>query len=48
MTAAVAEGIGTPRKRTRRGSRGGRNRRGGRGRNKPASTSTGGGTEAAD
>ena len=48
MTAAVTEGIGTPRKRTRRGSRGGRNRRGGRGRKKPASTSTGGGTEAAD
>jgi len=35
-----------PRKRTRRGSRGGRNRRGGRGRHKPASSPTGG--EAAD
>jgi uncharacterized LabA/DUF88 family protein len=35
-----------PRKRTRRGSRGGRNRRGGRGRSKPASSPTSG--EAAD
>jgi hypothetical protein len=48
MTAAASEGATVPRKRTRRGSRGGRNRRGGRGRKKPASSSTGGGSEAAD
>ena len=45
---AVGGAPSGPRKRTRRGSRGGRNRRGGRGRKKPASSSTGGGSEAAD
>ena len=46
LASAAADGVlAPPRKRTRRGSRGGRNRRGGRGRNKTTSSPTG---EAAD
>ncbi len=46
-TTATADTPAIPRKRTRRGSRGGR-RRGGRGRTKTTATGTGTGTEAAD